>query len=314
MSRFFDRRVAEAVTQCGKWLILQTIQEANKHGMDVVYCDTDSVFVAGATRTEFEVFVERCNEDLYPRVLKEVGCRENLINLAYEKQYERVIFCSMKKYAARYVHYKGTPADPATSKPEVKGLEYKRGDAIRFARELQAEVIELLVGYSAKGGCEDPLVYEKVLNRWRDRVINQPLALEDIRVTKRLQKPLDAYVRKGKKDGSGFARQLPHIEIARERAKQGHDVGEGVRIEYFIYDGGVTPMDCRDADLWDKPIDSSDSSSPTHAETVDRFVIWDKQTYPPTERLLEAAFPGHPWDAWRRTRPAKGRKPRARKA
>lgn len=311
MSRFFDRRVAESVAQCGKWLILKTIQEANLNGMDVVYCDTDSVFVAGATRTEFEVFVEHCNEKLYPKVLREAGCNMNLINLAYEKQFERIVFTSMKKYIGRYAHYKGTAADPKTSKPEVKGLEYKRGDAIRFARELQAEVIEMLVGYTAAGGNENPDDYEAVVQRWQDRILKEDLALEDILVAKRLRQPLDSYVRKSKKDGSGFARQLPHIEIARERAKRGHDVGEGVRIEYFVYNGGVNPQDCRDAELWDKPVDPSDPDSPTFAETVDRFVIWDKQTFPPTLRLLEAAFPGHAWDAWKKSRPAKARRRRA---
>lgn len=311
MSRFFDRKVAESVAQCGKWLILQAVKQANDEGMDVVYADTDSVFVEGASRTEFEVFVEQCNDDLWPRVLKEVGCKENLIDLAYEKQFERIVFSAKKKYVGRYVHYKGTRADPKTSKPEIKGFEYKRGDAVKFARQMQEEVIELLVGYGPDGGCEDPVIFEAVLDRWKDRILHKTLTLEDVVVGKRLKKPLDGYVRKMLKDGSGYARQLPHIEIARQMKGRGEDVGEGVRIEYFIYDGASSPMDCRHASEWT-------DAAPGHpvktmGDTIDRFVIWDKQVFPATERLVAAAFPGHDWKPWKKARPAKPRAPRVRK-
>lgn len=310
MSRFFDRNVAESVAQCGKWLILQAVKEASDQGMDVVYADTDSVFVEGATRTEFELFVEHCNDVLWPRVLKAVGCKANLIDLAYEKQFERIIFSAKKKYVGRYVHYKGTLADPATSKPEIKGFEYKRGDAVKFARDMQEEVIDLLVGYGPEGGCEDPHVFEKVLDLWMDRILNQPLSLDDVMIGKRLKKPIGEYIRKMLKDGSGYAKQLPHIEIARQMQGRGEDVGEGVRIEYFVYDGGCSPMDCRHVDEWTDP--APDHPGQTMGDTIDRFVIWDKQVWPPTKRLVEAAFPGHDWGRWLRTRPKVARKSRTK--
>lgn len=317
-SRFFDRKVAESVALCGKYLILRAVQEANDHGMNVVYADTDSVFVEGATRAEFEKFVEHCNTDLWPRVLTEVGCKENLIDLAYEKEFERIVFgwdpkksrLTKKKYVGRYTHYKGTKADPKTSKPEIKGFEYKRGDTTKFARQLQEELIELLVGYGPNGGCEDPAVIEEVLNRWRTRILDEPLSLDDVVVGKKLQKPLAEYSRKMLKDGSGYAKQLPHIEIAREMEARGEDVGEGVRIEYFVYNGGVSPMDTRAATEWNDAADPADATGPTMGDTIDRYVIWDKQVFPPAERLIEGAFPGHGWAAWRKTRPAKARKPR----
>ena len=321
-SRFFDRDVAESIAQCGKYLILKTVQEANLEGMDVIYADTDSVFVEGASRTEFELFVDHCNENVWPKILSEVGCKENLIDLAYEKEFERIIFgydpkkgrSTKKKYIGRYAHYKGIRADPKTSKPEIKGFEYKRGDAIRYAREMQLEVIELLVGYSDKGGEEDPEVFEEVLDRWKDLILLQPLTLDDVMIGKRLKKPLKEYVRKMKKDGSGYGRQLPHIEIAREMEGRGEDVGEGVRIEYFIYNGGCSPIDARPAAQWDDAVDSADPTGPTLGDTIDRFVIWDKQVMPPTMRLLEGAFPGHDWKPWAKTRPPKARQNRVKKA
>lgn len=299
MSRFFSRDVAESTTQCGKWLIQETIKEAQDRGMFAVYGDTDSVFVAGASREEFEEFVEFCNEHLYPKKLKSLGCSDNRISLAYEKEFERIVFTSAKRYAGRYVHYKGAMATE-DSKPEVKGLEYKRGDTIRLTRDMQAECVDLLVGM-VNGGNEDVATFEAVLHRWQSKILFEPLTIEEVVITKGLGKPLNEYVRRKKKDGT-FARQLPHIELARLMQANGEDVSEGTKISYFIFDavakGG---KEYRTVDEWDG--------------SVDRYELWDNIVYPPTMRLLAAAFPEHDWKkGWARTRPKKPRKSKKKNA
>lgn len=296
MSRFFNRDVAESVTQAGAWLILETIKVAEKRGMSAIYGDTDSLFIAGCTRTEFEVFVAWANESLYPILLKDQGCKENLIKLAYEKEFERVIFTAAKKYCGRYVHFKGTMADE-TSKPEVKGLEYKRGDSIRLARQFQAEVVDLLVGM-VNGGNEDPYMFQQVAERWRDRVLSGELELDDVAVSKSLSKRLNEYSRKRKKDGT-WAKQLPHIELARKLEERGEEPTEGTKISYFVFDASTKgDVEYRMASEWDG--------------TCDRFEVWEKFAWPPTFRLLQAAFPGVSWTQYSKVRPKRPRA--ARKA
>lgn len=91
MSRFFERDVAESVTQSGAWLIKNVISDAEKRGMGVLAGDTDSSFVYGTTRGEFSNFIfEYCNKDLIPRLLKSCGCKENRIKLDYDKAFERL--------------------------------------------------------------------------------------------------------------------------------------------------------------------------------------------------------------------------------
>jgi DNA polymerase elongation subunit (family B) len=287
VSRFFDRDVAESVTQCGAWLIKKTIESAEDHGMDVIYGDTDSIFVSNATRDEFESFVEYCNTDMYPRILYEMNCIENNINLAYEKEFERIVFTAAKKYAGRYAHYKGTVATEE-SKPEIKGLEYKRGDSIRLARDLQSQVVDMLVG-PKNGGIEDPDLYEDLLDKWMRRVIYDPVDLEDIVISKRLSKDVDKYNRKLKKDGT-FARQLPHIEMARLLKKRGRDVNEGAKIDYVIVDGSTSPKTVIPAEDW--------------TGETNRYPIWDHLVYPPTYRLLTAAFPHIKWSEWSKSEKA----------
>lgn len=299
MSRFFSRDVAEAVTQAGAWLIQETMAAAEARTMHSIYGDTDSLFIGNCTRTQFEVFVEWCNHDFYPVKLKDLGCKENLIKLAYEKEFERIIFISAKKYVGRYVHFKGTMAD-ASSKPEVKGLEYKRGDSIRVARNFQAEVIDLLVGME-HGGHEDTETFDEVIARWQASILNDTLTIDDISMAKRLNKPLNEYARKRTKDG-GWAKQLPHIELARKMIERGEDVREGTKVTYFVYDASHKgDVEYRLKEEWDG--------------TFDRYECWEKLTWPPTQRLLEAAFPGHPWDdQYGSVRPKAPRAPRATKA
>lgn len=296
-SRFFDRQIAESVTQNGAWLILRTIEEAAKRGWRTIYADTDSLFVMDCSREEFETFTEWCNRELYPRILKEVGCVENHIKLAYEKQFERIAFVSAKRYIGSYVHYKGKAAT-ADSKPEIKGLEFKRGDALVLARKMQEHIIDLICGGLKIATVPVPTMdiqhYHAVITKARSHILDDALPLAEIKLAKSLSKPLKEYAIKLKTNGEEAA-QPPHVIIAKILQKRGEDVREGTRVEYIVTDGSVSPM---------KAIPASDY---TGAE-ADRFYIWENLVYPPTQRLLEAAFPEDDWTVWLKVRPKKERK------
>jgi hypothetical protein len=97
-SRNYDVDVAESCTQNGVWLLRLTIRAARERGWSVVYADTDSLFVVGCTREEFQAFVAWCNAELYPPVLAKFGCPENAIKLEFEKSFDRLVFTSAKRY------------------------------------------------------------------------------------------------------------------------------------------------------------------------------------------------------------------------
>lgn len=285
-SRFYMREVAESVAQSGVWLIKSTIAAAKDKGLSVIYGDTDSLFVTGCTREAFGQFVRWCNSDLYPGMLRERGCTRNEVLLDFEKGFDRLVMVSAKRYVARYSHYKGTAAR-GDSKPEVKGLEWKRGDVSRLTRDLQGEVIRLLMS-----GETPPLPesFAPLLDAWRTRILEGELELADVMVSKRLAKPLAEYVRRVNKDGS-FAKEPPHVRVARGMKAKGQDVGEGTKIEYIVLDG--VEMEVIPAAEW--------------TGAVDRFYMWESLIFPPTARLLAAAYPTHDWTTWERVRPVKPR-------
>jgi DNA polymerase elongation subunit (family B) len=285
-SRFFDKDLAEAITQCGAWLIKQTMREGEvSHGVHTIYGDTDSLFAQGPDEDGFRAFVQYMNEKVYPARLLDVGCTANRISLAYEKEFKLLVMLSAKKYIAIYAHYKGKRAT-ADSKPEVKGLEWRRGDSVLIARQLQGEVIGMLAA-----GKDNPEEYKPVLQRFKDKILRGPLALEEIRISKSVSKDLDKYKVRLKLDGMPYA-QPPHVRVAKELAARGEDMSAGSRVEYTAV-----------------PIPEGTTFAPAvdYDGDPDRYYLWEGLVFPPTMRLLVAAFPGEDWKAWLSVRPAKPR-------
>jgi DNA polymerase I len=288
-SRFHVRDLAESITQAGKWLIQQTMRAAAEGDCELVtsrfesvYGDTDSVFITNGTDEEFTTFVGWCNKSFYPRLLKDLGCQENTIKLSYEKKFKRLVMLNKKRYAGSYAHYEGTAAT-GESKPEIKGLEYKRGDTLKMAREMQYELVQMILFKEVN----DVEVVLKWLRGWRHRIVRDPLSVDQVKLSNALGQEVKHYKRKPKKDG-GFSEPPAHVRVALELAKRGYDVSQGTRIEYVVVDGR-------------SPIQAIPVSD--YNDNVDRFYMWENLTYPCNQRLLEAAYPEHTWKDYLRLRP-----------
>jgi len=209
-----------------------------------------------------------------------------------------VVWGFASKNCATYSHYKGKAPKPLPqldekfdpdkhSHPEVKGLEYKRGDATKLAAKLQERAIHMLML-----GEERISEYEDLAEQALDHVLNDPLPLEEVVQSAGLSKGLKEYKTKAKKDGSEGA-DIIHVAIGKELAKRGYQMGEGQRVEWVIMDSTTTPMTAVPAE--------------DYKGECDRFYVWENRVWKPTQRLLEAAFPDHLWRRLERIRPQKGR-------
>ncbi len=301
-SRFFDRDIAEGVTTTGVWLLQRVIglAETPAWGFRCIYGDTDSAFIVGAQKSDaeklrFADFVRACNEDLFPLLMRELGCATNSISLDYEKAFERIVFSSKKRYAARWWHYGGKEATPET-KPEVVGLEWMRGDANKVARDFQWDVVELAAGPSREAALDLGL-YVEVCSRYRRKVLEGELSADEVSQSKALGKDVDDYEVKKKKDGTDAAVQ-PHVSVARLLIERGEHVTPGTRVAYVIADGSKE----RTNSLVCIPAADYDGTN------ADRHYLWEHMVWPPVGRLLQACFPDHDWKAWERTRPRRDQK------
>jgi DNA polymerase I len=262
----------------------------------VLLHNTDSLFIGSSSVEEFAAFTAWCNKELYPRLLAEHRCKREFqcIELAYEKCYDRLI-CprgndgdpASKRYAGSFKHYGGVAGLPICpygetfdkakhSKPEVKGLEFMRGDSIKYARAMQYEAIMRILA-----GEEDPRVLEAWVLAKRTAFFTDKMDSDQIAKSMGISKALDAYKTVG-----------PHVRIAREMEARGEDVSEGTRIGYIVIDGQVSPTAVI-------PVEEFDGI------TFDKWHYWNKMVYPPSMRVLAGAFPNHPWSRWIARRPKK---------
>lgn len=272
--RYYDVQIAESITLSAKHLNDETAKAARERGWQVVYMDTDSLFVMGCSVEEFKDFVAWCNRELYPRLLGEQGCppEQQCIALDYEKCFDRLIFPlgnkgvpAAKRYIGSYLHFNFRPKD----KPEIRGLEYMRGDSVRYARHLQKEAIDLLL----KGEATAEQMVEWV-KRKRDLFFDAVTEVDDISKSAGISQALEAY----KTDA-------PHVRVAREMQERGEDVSEGTRIAYVIANGRVSPAVVIPAEEF-------------NGINFDRHWYWNKAVYPATMRVLAGAFPNVNWKRW----------------
>lgn len=340
-TRYFDRSIAEGVTQTGAWLIKHVARTSEAAGLEPFYGDTDSVFVSGDAAL-FERVVESLNAS-WPATLKQMGCTESRIKLEFEKSFRKLILISAKRYAARFLTYKGKPA-PHDMKAEVKGLEYKRGDALRMAREMQAEAIGMLLRDDTATAAE----MQAMVARWRSRVLEGDLSVADV-VLSQSVKDLDEYVLRytsptcrtkigvGKAAKScgfdyghthvgmgtgewhgvrGFekcpkcgtprkvAAQPAHVRVARILKDRGEPIMAGTRIEYLVVLPGEG--DANDGKLLAVP-----AHDPGMFERIDRSYYWEDRILAPTKRVLEVVFPAVEWGEPKPVKEPKEPKPRS---
>jgi DNA polymerase elongation subunit (family B) len=291
-SRYFDVEVAESVTQTGAWLIKQTFAAAVARAMRVVYGDTDSTLIADTTSEAFDEFVSWCNRELYPKIIAATGATQNCISLAYEKAFSRLVFPlsadgkpAQKRYVGRLLH-KGRAAGGGWNyakpgaKPEIKGLEFKRGDTNKMTRDLQRAVIDLLAGEAEPTSD----MFPTLLDNWQRRIIDDPLAVTDVQRSQELTKEIEEYKLRDKIDGTK-TEPPAHVRIAKMLRDRGEDVTVGTRISYVVVDADASPAKVIPADDFDGHLD--------------RRYLWNQMVYAASERVLKGAFPDVDWKKWR---------------
>jgi DNA polymerase elongation subunit (family B) len=315
-TRFFCRELAEGVAQTGAWLIKHVGARSREANLDPFYGDTDAIFVEGE-REAFAVVVKNVNAE-WPGILRELGCTDSHIMLEFEKSFRRLVLVTKKRYAGALSVHKGEPVG-IDKKPEVKGLEFKRGDAVRLARKMQKELITMLLAVELPP-LED---FKAFVERWRQRVREEPLELDDIVISQSV-KVLSEYAlrytarlcggaaigfarKRGAKCGYDFggtavagtdatldkcprckgarkiAAQPAHVRVAKVMQERGEEIREGTRVDYLIVVSEGKNLEA---------VPAHDDGA---LDRVDRAYYWDSRIYPACARVLEATHPTVVW-------------------
>ncbi len=114
--------VAEATTAVGRYTIMETIEKCKSVGIEVLYGDTDSLFLKGPTREQIQTIIDWAKN--------EFG-----VDLDLDKEYRYVVLSTRKK------NYLGVQKD---GKVDVKGLTGKKSHTPPFIKNLFYEILEIL--------------------------------------------------------------------------------------------------------------------------------------------------------------------------
>ena len=113
---------AEATTATGRHIIMDTIDKCKESGIDVLYGDTDSLFVKKPTSKQIEDIITKAKMD-------------HNVELEIEKEYRYVVLSGRKK------NYLGVTKN---GKVDVKGLTGKKSHTPPFIKTLFYELLDIL--------------------------------------------------------------------------------------------------------------------------------------------------------------------------
>jgi DNA polymerase-2 len=195
--RFFDHRLASSITMRGHQILQDTRKFIEDAGYQVVYGDTDSVFVrVGAEHTAEEArdIGRKLSRDIndYWRdwCEREHGVTSHL-EMEFETNYMRFYLPTKRGSSEgskkRYAGWVAT--ESGESKVVVKGMEAARTDWTPLARNFQMELfrrvfageldglrawVKAVVRSVREGQRDEDLVYTKKLRRHPDEYVNNP--------------------------------------------------------------------------------------------------------------------------------------------
>ena len=193
-ARWYVREVAESTAAYGRATLLKAIDMAKEIGLEIVYGDTDSIFVKHEPKKV---------EKLLSRVKQDLG-----MEVKVDKIYERAIFTEAKKRYAGLL---------ANGKLDVVGMEAVRGDWAEIAKKVQEKVLELVLKDNNERRALDYLM------KMVDEVRTKRLPFDEFIVWKTLTKRVEEYeVRSA------------HVEVAKKLMNEGWELSVGDKIGFII--------------------------------------------------------------------------------
>ncbi|MGQ9514567.1 MAG: DNA-directed DNA polymerase [Thermoproteota archaeon] len=196
-ARWYSKAVAEATAAWGRSVIMRTVELASSVGLEVIYGDTDSIFL-------------RNDQAKIRRILREIG-KDIGLEARPEKIYEKVLFTEAKKKYCGLL---------STGEIDIVGLEAIRGDWARVAKLAQKKVIEIVLRD------EDASKAIDFLKEYVAKLLGGSIPRRDLIIWKTLTKPLEDYEVKA-----------PHVEAARIMKEKGWKPAVGEKIGYIIVKG-----------------------------------------------------------------------------
>ena len=227
--RFFDARLASSITRRGHEILLRTRERIESLGHQVIYGDTDSVFVwiaDAADDAAAEAAGRILQRDLnrwWQQQLRDEFALDCVLELEFETHYRRFLMPTIRgSEKGSKKRYAGLVGTGAAEHVVFKGLENVRTDWTRLARDCQQELYRRVF-------------LDQPWDLWLQQLVAAVLAGEhdgDLVYRKRLRRRLMDYERN----------VPPHVQAARRYADHGlSPPARGDWVEYVMTTSGPEP-------------------------------------------------------------------------
>lgn len=204
--------VAEATAAIGRFIIKRAINKAKALGVDVIYGDTDSIFLGDPEKEQLEELLNWSEEELG-------------IELEIDKQYRYVALSSRKK------NYLGVFPDGHV---DIKGLTGKKRHIPPFLKKAFYEMINILSRVKSEEEFEDAkkLIKEIVTKCYR-KLKNRDYPLEELAFSVMISKAIRKYDKTTPQ----------HVKAAKLLESKGFEVKPGDIISFVkvVGEPGVKP-------------------------------------------------------------------------
>ncbi len=196
-ARWYVKPLAEAAAAWGRHTITNAIEMAKKAGLQVVYGDTDSIFLSYDTEK-----VANLESQVKEKLRLEIGL---------DKIFVRVFFTEAKK------RYAGLLSD---GRLDIVGLEVIRGDWATIAKDVQESVLKIILKE------QSPQKAEESVQSFVEQLRKKQTPFKDLIIWKTLSKPIDEYEVKAS-----------HVEAAKMLQQKGWKLSAGDKVGYVIVSG-----------------------------------------------------------------------------
>jgi DNA polymerase I len=215
---FYCPPLAEATTAVGREAITKTIEKCNDMGVNVIYGDTDSVFLKNPSQEQIKDLIKWSDKTLQ-------------IDLDVDKTYRYLALSDRKK------NYLGVYPD---GNVDVKGLLGKKRNTPPFLRNLFNEIVGILSEIITEDDIDSARKrIEDIVQDSYSKLKKRQLPLEELQFKVQLNKNLDQYVKTTPQ----------HVKAARLLVeKKGVDIGAGDLISFVKTKGtdSVKPVELAD--------------------------------------------------------------------
>ena len=165
---------ADATTAIGRYMILETIKKCEQAGIEVLYGDTDSLFIKNPSPEQIQNVIDETQKNFS-------------VDLEVDKEYRYVVLSTRKK------NYLGVTK---SGKVDVKGLTGKKSHTPPFIRTLFYELLDILSKVQNAEEFEQAKkqISEKIVE-WVKKVESNEIPLSDLAFNVMISKAPSEYVK-----------------------------------------------------------------------------------------------------------------------